>query len=71
MTLVGVKKEIRDLKKGYAPNFKPIEELLRTDPRTLTDHELFRCIQYYNPEIKTEEELTTELLMKMANPGPD
>ncbi|KKG49237.1 hypothetical protein [Methanosarcina mazei] len=66
MTLVGVKKEIRDLKKGYAPNFKQIEELLRTDPRTLTDHELFRCIQYYNPEIKTEEELTDDILEKMV-----
>ena len=66
MTLAGVKKEIRDLKKGYAPNFKPIEELLRTDPRTLTDHELFRCIQYYNPEIKTEEELTDDILEKMV-----
>lgn len=66
MTLAGVKKEIRDLKKGYAPGFKPIEELLRTDPRTLTDHELFRCIQYYNPGIKTEEELTDDILEKMV-----
>ncbi|HHV24383.1 MAG TPA: hypothetical protein GXX65_07575 [Methanosarcina sp.] len=66
MSLQAVKKELRDLKKEYAPGFKPIKELLRTNPRTLTDHELFRCIQYYNPEIKTEEQLTTELLEKMV-----
>lgn len=30
MTLAGVKKEIRDLKKEYAQDFKSIEELLNT-----------------------------------------
>lgn len=60
MTLAGVKKEIRDLKKGYAPGFKPIEELLRTDPRTLTDDELFRILQHYEPGL-TREDLEAKL----------
>lgn len=68
MTLAGVKKEIRDLKKGYAPGFKTIEELLNTSKEglcKLTDDELFRILQYYNPEL-TREQLTTEFLQKMV-----
>lgn len=66
MSIQQLKKEIKELKRMSSTE-KPIEELLRTDPRTLTDYELFRCIQYYHPEIKTMEELTTELLEKMVN----
>ena len=65
MSIKSIRKELNELRKNTSSE-KPIEVLLKTDPRTLTDHELFRCIQYYKPEIKNEEELTTELLTKMA-----
>lgn len=68
MTLAGVKKEIRDLKKEYAQDFKSIEELLNTSKEglhKLTDDELFRILQYYNPEL-TREQLTIELLQKLV-----
>lgn len=65
MSIQGIRKELNELRKITSYE-KPIEVLLKTDPRTLTDHELFRCIQYYNPKIKTEEQLTTELLEKMV-----
>lgn len=65
MSIQGIRKELNELRKGTSHE-KPIEVLLKSDPKTLTDYELFRCIQYYNPEIKTEEQLTTELLEKMV-----
>ena len=65
MSIQGIRKELNELRK-ITSSEKPIEVLLKTDPRTLTDRELFRCIQYYTPEIKTEEQLTTELLEKMV-----
>lgn len=65
MSIQSIRKELNGLRKSMSSE-KPIEVLLKTDPRTLTDHELFRRIQYYNPEIKTEEQLTTELLEKMV-----
>jgi hypothetical protein len=69
VSLQGMRKELADLKKEYAPNFKTIEELLRTkkeDIHKLTTNELFRVIQYYHPEYKTEADLTNEILEKMA-----
>lgn len=66
MTLAGVKKEIRDLKKGYAPGFKTLEELQKMDIHKLTDEELLRLIQVDCPEFKTLEELTVDILEKMV-----
>jgi len=63
MTLAGVKKEIRDLKKGYGPGFKNINELLKTpkeDLQKLTDDELFRILQHYEPGL-TREDLEAKL----------
>jgi len=66
MTLAGVKKELRDLKKEYALGFKTIEELQRMDIHKLTDDELFRLIQVDCPEFKTLEELTDDILQSMC-----
>jgi uncharacterized membrane-anchored protein YhcB (DUF1043 family) len=69
MQIQGIRKELENLKKEQAPNFKTIEELLKTtgeDMHKLTDKELFRVIQYYHPELKTEEDLTDEILEKMC-----
>lgn len=65
MSIEKLRHELKELKKGTSLE-RPVEELLKCDPRTLTDYELFRCIQYYNPEIKAMEELTDQLLEKMA-----
>jgi hypothetical protein len=64
-----MRKELKNLKKEYAPNFKTVEKLLKTtgeDMHKLTDNELFRVIQYYHPELKNEEDLTDEILEKMC-----
>jgi hypothetical protein len=69
MSLQGMRKELTDLKKEYAPNFKNIEELLKTkkeDIHYLTDNELFRVIQLYHPELKTEADLTDEILKNIC-----
>jgi hypothetical protein len=66
MQVTGIKKELQDLKKVIAPNYKTIEELLKIDPRYLTDEELFRLIQIDYPEFKSLEDLTTEILEKMV-----
>ena len=68
MSLPGLKKELRELKREYAPNYKTIEELLKVqDIRTLTDEDLFRLIQLDYPELNSLEDLTTEVLEKMLN----
>lgn len=67
MSLQGMRKELEALKKEVAPKFKAIEKLLKTeDMHKFTDNELFRVIQYYHPELKTEEDLTDEILEKMV-----
>ena len=71
MSMQGLRKELRDLKREHAPGFKTIEELLATPKENLcklTDQELFRILQYYNPEL-TVEDLTTEFLQKMVDEG--
>lgn len=65
MSIKSIRKELNELRKSTSSE-KPIEILLKSDLKTLTDHELFRVINHYNPEIKTEEQLTTELLEKMV-----
>ena len=65
MSIQSIRKELNELRKITSYE-KPIEVLLKSDPKTLTDYELFRVINHYNPEIKTEEQLTTELLEKMV-----
>ena len=74
MQITGIRKEIQALKKESTPNFKTIEELFKTtgeDMHKLTDNELFRVIQYYHPELKTEEDLKDEILEKMCTGGYD
>lgn len=69
MSLAGIRKELQEIKREHAPEFKTIEELLTTkkeDIHKLSTHDLFRVIQYFNPEFKTEAELTTEVLEKMV-----
>jgi hypothetical protein len=69
MQIQGIRKELENLKKEHAPNFKTIGELLKTtceDMHKLTDNELFRVIQYYHPELKNEEDLKDEILEKMC-----
>ena len=66
MSIQGMRKELSNLKKEYAPNFKTIEELQKSDIRTLTDEELFRLIQLECPEFKTLEELTDDILKNMC-----
>ena len=65
MSIQSIRKELNELRKITSYE-KPIEVLLKSDPKTLTDYELFRVINHYNPEIKTEEQLTAELLEKMV-----
>lgn len=65
MSIQGIRKELKDLRKGTSFE-KPVEVLLKSDPKTLTDYELFRIINHYDPEIKTMEDLNEELLKKMA-----
>jgi hypothetical protein len=65
MSIQSIRKELNELRK-ITSSEKPIEILLKSDPKTLTDYELFRVINHYNPEIKTEEQLTAELLEKMV-----
>lgn len=70
MSLQGMRRELQEIKKEHAPGFKTIEELLtakKEDIHQLSDHELFRVIQYSNPEFKTEADLTDEILDKMAS----
>ncbi len=67
MSLQGIKKELRELKKEYAPDCKTIEEVLKVqDIRTLSNEELFRLIQIDYPEFKSLEDLTTEVLEHMV-----
>lgn len=66
MSLQGLRKELSSLKKEYAPNYKTIEELQKTDVHKLTDNELFRLIQVDCPEFKTLEELTDGILEKIV-----
>lgn len=69
MQITGIRKELENLRKEYAPNFKTIEEILKTneeDMHKLTDNDLFRVIQYYHPELKTEKDLTDEILVSMC-----
>jgi hypothetical protein len=69
MSLQGIRKELQEIKREHAPEFKTIEELLNTskeDIHTLSTHDLFRVIQYFNPEFETEADLTTEVLEKMV-----
>jgi hypothetical protein len=56
---------LQALKKEYALDFKPIEELLKSDPHPLTDEELFRLIQLDYPQFKSLEDLTDEVLGKI------
>jgi len=65
MSIQGIRKELNELRK-ITSREKPIEVLLKSDPKTLTDYELFRVISHYAPEIKTMEELTDDILEKMV-----
>ena len=65
MSIQGLRKELKDLKKG-TPLEKPIEVILKSDPKTLTNDELFRGIRYFHPEIKTKEQLQTFLKTRRA-----
>ena len=70
MSLKGMRRELQEIKKEHAPGFETIEELLTTkkeDIHKLSDHELFRIIQYSNPEFKNEADLTDEILGNMAS----
>ena len=67
MQTARIRKELTDLKKEYAPNFKTIEELLKVeDIRTLTDQEIFRILKYHDSSLTTLEDLTDEILEKMV-----
>ena len=66
MTLAGVKKELRELKKMHALGFKTIEELQKMDIHKLTDEEILRLIQVDCPEFKTLDELTDDILEKIV-----
>lgn len=71
MQIAGMRKELKNLKKEYAPNFKTLKELLKVrygDMHKLTDHELYRLIRYETPSLKCEVELTEEKL-KNLNDG--
>lgn len=68
MSLQGMRKELQELKRVHAPEFKTIEELLTTkkeDIHKLSNADLFRVIQHFNPEFETEADLTDEILEKM------
>lgn len=72
MSLQAVKRELQELKRIHAHGFKSIEELLNTPEEglhKLTDDELFRILQYYNPELKTEADLTDGVLERMVTGG--
>jgi len=63
MSLQGLRKEIQLLKKEYAPNYKTIDELLKTkeeDLHSLSDYELYRLIRYEPSYLKNEPELIEE-----------
>ena len=66
MNLQQMIKEIQALKNELVPESKSTEVLLKSDPHALTDHELFRVIQHFTPSLKSESELTDEVLEKMA-----
>jgi hypothetical protein len=65
MQVQGLRKELQELKKVYALNFRTIDELLRSNIHTLTDEELFRLIQIDHPELKSLEDLTDDILEQM------
>lgn len=65
MSIKSIRKELNELRKSTSSE-KPIAILLNSDPKTLTDYELFRVISHYAPEIKTMEELTDDILEKMV-----
>ena len=65
MSIQGIRKELNELRKSTSYE-KPIEILLKSDPKTLTDYELFRVINHYDPEIKTIEDLNNDILEKTA-----
>lgn len=65
MSIKSIRKELNELRKSTSSE-KPIEILLKSDPKTLTDYELFRIINHYDPEIKTIEDLNNDILEKMA-----
>jgi hypothetical protein len=67
MQITGIRKEIQALKKEYAPNFKTIEELLKSDVRSLSDYELYRLIRHETPTLKCEVELTEEELKNLSD----
>jgi hypothetical protein len=66
MSLSGLRRELSDLKREYAPNFRTIEELQKCDIRALTNEELFRLIQIHFPGFKSLEELTVDTLEKLC-----
>jgi len=68
MSIQTLKNEIKALKKEIAPDYKTTEEILKINGKEiqeLTDEELFRAIQYYNPELKTMADLTNDVLKQM------
>ena len=65
MSIKSIRKELNELRKSTSSE-KPMEILLKSDPKTLTDYELFRIINHYDPEIKTIEDLNNDILEKMA-----
>ena len=62
-----MRKELQVLKKELAQGYKTIEDLLKTDINSLTDHEIYRLIRHETPGIKNEVELTNEQLQKMSD----
>lgn len=60
-------KEIKELKKELAPGYKTLEELLKSDINSLSDHELYRLIRHETPGIKNKPELTAEQLQKLTD----
>jgi len=70
MSLQGLRKEIQSLKKEYAPNYKTIDELLKTKEEylhSLSDYELYRLIRYETHNLKNEPELTEEEFKNLTN----
>jgi len=60
------------LKKEYASNFKPIEELLKAseeDMHKLTDYELYRLIRHETPYLIAEPELTENEFKNLSDAG--
>ena len=60
-------KEIKELKKELAPGYKTIDELLKSDINSLTDHEIYRLIRFKTPSLKNKPELTVEQLQKFSD----